>query len=133
MELKQSIPHLTLLAAFAFNRTLWNWNVEQTAWKWSFKPFNRTLWNWNMESICLRKSAKFPFNRTLWNWNNCTISSPAFGSVLLIVPYGIETRIIHFRPITYDLLIVPYGIETRQGNYYTLWTYTFNRTLWNWN
>ena len=31
---------------------------------------------------------------------------------LLIVPYGIETRVL--RPVTFDayLLIVPYGIET---------------------
>ena len=32
---------------------------------------------------------------------------------LLIVPYGIETRLVYFRILRYgSLLIVPYGIET---------------------
>ena len=75
------------------------------------------------------------------------------GSVLLIVPYGIETFIFpNFKYIFYQLLIVPYGIETlsvRMSNSgltllivpYGIETLVvrlcvrflraFNRTLWN--
>ena len=34
--------------------------------------------------------------------------------LLLIVPYGIETRLKLFLLLEYNLLIVPYGIETQK-------------------
>ena len=53
-----------------------------------------------------------PFNRTLWNWNDIGISSCLNISILLIVPYGIETN---------TFLSIGRSKEP------------FNRTLWNWN
>ena len=51
--------------------------------------------------------------------------------LLLIVPYGIETKNIRLSSLTTILLIVPYGIET-EGRYLLLDAYmSFNRTLWN--
>ena len=83
-----------------------------------------------------RYSAKLPF--------------PVF--FLLIVPYGIETVVLHIRLHLSFLLIVPYGIETAKGRrkhysecllivpygietLYSHWleclSRPFNRTLWN--
>ena len=45
--------------------------------------------------------------------------SPRF--FLLIVPYGIETRLLPGAMKRYSLLIVPYGIETKQM---MKWDYT---------
>mgnify|MGYP000413393024 FL=1 len=50
---------------------------------------------------------------------------------LLIVPYGIETRINRINYILDELLIVPYGIETDNASAYLCLLKTFNRTLWN--
>ncbi len=50
---------------------------------------------------------------------------------LLIVPYGIETKLDRFLLGLKELLIVPYGIET---SYTCRWPgrlSPFNRTLWN--
>ena len=55
-----------------------------------------------------------------------------YAGVLLIVPYGIETRLINFaRYMQPDLLIVPYGIETILRAPRVSDRFTFNRTLWN--
>ena len=51
--------------------------------------------------------------------------------LLLIVPYGIETKITTNKSNTVRLLIVPYGIETISYLQCTEQTYTFNCTLWN--
>ena len=51
--------------------------------------------------------------------------------ILLIVPYGIETRLTdHFQSMQ-QLLIVPYGIETTYCEHTIDSFYSFNRTLWN--
>ena len=52
-------------------------------------------------------------------------------NLLLIVPYGIETII---RSPSYSvtrLLIVPYGIETFESSAHDVSSKAFNRTLWN--
>ena len=41
------------------------------------------------------------------------VRAPAQVTVLLIVPYGIETSRLHSVSASQSLLIVPYGIETR--------------------
>ena len=53
------------------------------------------------------------------------------GSMLLIVPYGIETLQRNINEDTNWLLIVPYGIETKFGKRDEGCNFTFNRTLWN--
>ena len=56
------------------------------------------------------------------------------GDTLLIVPYGIETRITGKPCDNWRLLlIVPYGIETLNQSARFRYLGTFNRTLWNWN
>ena len=50
---------------------------------------------------------------------------------LLIVPYGIETNIIFCGVHFSSLLIVPYGIETYYTHYNSHEIVAFNRTLWN--
>ena len=51
--------------------------------------------------------------------------------VLLIVPYGIETRLIKVCQSYGGLLIVPYGIETASPSLHGVRGLAFNRTLWN--
>ena len=51
--------------------------------------------------------------------------------MLLIVPYGIETRLAFFGKSFYYLLIVPYGIETKYSDRTYKQKRTFNCTLWN--
>ena len=51
--------------------------------------------------------------------------------ILLIVPYGIETRESPLKKRELNLLIVPYGIETDTVGRRKLAIQTFNRTLWN--
>ena len=74
--------------------------------------FNRTLWNWNTGRMSLG-ARRLTFNRTLWNWNLFINLTLQVLSILLIVPYGIETPQM---ALPYEsaslLLIVPYGIET---------------------
>ena len=74
------------------------------------------------------------FNRTLWNWNISALILIWVHDILLIVPYGIETRCpaLIWRTTT-QLLIVPYGIETINDNGIIEKLEPFNRTLWNWN
>ena len=50
---------------------------------------------------------------------------------LLIVPYGIETRVLDFLETREWLLIVPYGIETKSVRVFLALSSPFNRTLWN--
>ncbi len=50
---------------------------------------------------------------------------------LLIVPYGIETRVVIVQELPALLLIVPYGIETLKTAVWWKRMITFNRTLWN--
>ena len=50
---------------------------------------------------------------------------------LLIVPYGIETKLIERHITVFLLLIVPYGIETAQKQVLIITQTAFNRTLWN--
>ena len=50
---------------------------------------------------------------------------------LLIVPYGIETRLLLFGSTCRILLIVPYGIETSLLIQFVKMSLSFNRTLWN--
>ena len=52
-------------------------------------------------------------------------------SILLIVPYGIETFLQTGGNRQLKLLIVPYGIETWEAWQDVDTTDTFNRTLWN--
>ena len=52
-------------------------------------------------------------------------------SVLLIVPYGIETMEKPQDTEPKRLLIVPYGIETGSGEGARTAAAAFNRTLWN--
>ena len=40
------------------------------------------------------------FNRTLWNWNNYITDDKGMNSIVLIVPYGIETADKLFSQIT---------------------------------
>ena len=55
------------------------------------------------------------FNCTLWNWNVITQTRNPVPLLILIVPYGIETRICNSIPAHYiRILIVLYGIETVQ-------------------
>ncbi len=42
----------------------------------------------------------------------------AGATILLIVPYGIETHLYYLVMLGYYLLIVPYGIETLVEYYY---------------
>ena len=53
---------------------------------------------------------------------------------LLIVPYGIEMSLDSdtLSPFA-ELLIVPYGIEMCEDHDSCLDSWSFNRTLWNWN
>ena len=51
--------------------------------------------------------------------------------ILLIVPYGIETRNNTALGIAFYLLIVPYGIETWVSDKEMTGFNAFNRTLWN--
>ena len=60
------------------------------AWSPTWSTFNRTLWNWNLIDR-IETENKMPFNRTLWNWNYLTLQKVPWNTVLLIVPYGIET------------------------------------------
>ncbi len=54
------------------------------------------------------------------------------GGTLLIVPYGIETdERIQNSTTESKLLIVPYGIETAILNNDAFHCFPFNRTLWN--
>ena len=54
------------------------------------------------------------------------------GCILLIVPYGIETKIMKSEPEAKKLLIVPYGIETPFSmTRISPAPVPFNRTLWN--
>ena len=54
------------------------------------------------------------------------------GYILLIVPYGIETKKwLKSWKISVKLLIVPYGIETHVRTQSNTGDRTFNRTLWN--
>ena len=53
------------------------------------------------------------------------------SSMLLIVPYGIETVINCIPKESVYLLIVPYGIETIHSMISFTVRYTFNCTLWN--
>ena len=77
---------------------------------------------------------KLSFNCTLWNWNRLRILSPYFLTMLLIVPYGIETKVSPILLLVLVcLLIVPYGIETRKTPRGEIELGTFNCTLWNWN
>ena len=99
---------------YAFNRTLWNWNLWIVHLILNLNSFNRTLWNWNVcwrsYPICLQLLLIVPygietsdgvtignetksFNRTLWNWNDSLICCSKLRQALLIVPYGIETLI----------------------------------------
>ena len=56
------------------------------------------------------------------------------ATVLLIVPYGIETTSNKVNLIIIlTLLIVPYGIETLYQDEPFIQDSAFNRTLWNWN
>ena len=52
-------------------------------------------------------------------------------AILLIVPYGIETKKSLLKLMLISLLIVPYGIETPLGAMNANYKVTFNRTLWN--
>ena len=52
-------------------------------------------------------------------------------ALLLIVPYGIETRVTWCLSVSQPLLIVPYGIETSTWCPITESSLAFNRTLWN--
>ena len=53
-------------------------------------------------------------------------------TILLIVPYGIETKELYDQAIAWLLLIVPYGIETKHPLCLLVTDqYPFNRTLWN--
>ena len=51
--------------------------------------------------------------------------------VLLIVPYGIETEYAKEMFDYTGLLIVPYGIETSLFHLLIMLQLSFNRTLWN--
>ena len=52
--------------------------------------------------------------------------------LLLIVPYGIETnKSVSNEPLRFPLLIVPYGIETVKHAAREQRGAAFNRTLWN--
>ena len=74
--------------------------------------FNRTLWNWNRVAFGATGPATMTFNRTLWNWNCVADGAASAPTMLLIVPYGIETLVYSLSRISLLLLIVPYGIET---------------------
>ena len=77
---------------------------------------------------------RMPFNRTIWNWNDWCVYAVQSGSILLIVPFGIETLDRGTLAAFSDyLLIVPFGIETLIWFAAPLFPYTFNRTIWNWN
>ena len=52
-------------------------------------------------------------------------------SILLIVPYGIETSQSRCQVHQARLLIVPYGIETPYQDKLIQCEIAFNRTLWN--
>ena len=154
MELKRIIFSVSSLRGFTFNRTLWNWNAptrpsppitktfNRTLWNWNFQtlarasltiPFNRTLWNWN--SLWRDQSSVIlAFNRTLWNWNSFFRNGFYIQTMLLIVPYGIETnKLATGGDSGCRLLIVPYGIETSICFSDSSIPVSFNRTLWNWN
>ena len=51
--------------------------------------------------------------------------------ILLIVPYGIETKNLTDAANSIGLLIVPYGIETPVNTAKSAIIFSFNRTLWN--
>ena len=95
----------------SFNRTLWNWNRMHRKNFVNVLTFNRTLWNWNKVSFT-SPLITITFNRTLWNWNSLFILSIKHLQLLLIVPYGIETKQVMIFLSKYN---------------------SFNRTLWNWN
>ncbi len=56
--------------------------------------FNRTRRNWNLDIIEDEQNDLLPFNRTRRNWNIERNGEPEDFSNLLIVPEGIEMRIL---------------------------------------
>ncbi len=59
------------------------------------------------------------------------IKHTIWTNILLIVPYGIETRKGSVYMPFLQLLIVPYGIETSYSLRTNVLGLAFNRTLWN--
>ena len=112
----------------AFNRTLWNWNVEVVLHLLFSSSLLIVPYGIETGQSAVRNAVKFLLIVPYGIETQCVDRLTA-GRILLIVPYGIETEesenLVKIRRV---LLIVPYGIET---NVYLL--STFNRTLWNWN
>ena len=82
----------------------------------------------------IRQHYPVSFNRTLWNWNSDGLYLRSVCCILLIVPYGIETKENGSNHSgCRQLLIVPYGIETAEMLSTKDLIFAFNRTLWNWN
>ena len=104
---------------------------------------------------CSLNGDKQGLNRTLWNWNSRVSILFSIMSYVLIVLYGIETRIgfakrlyvIEVLIVLYGIettryptkiyqdtvLIVLYGIETLMLALKSKAMQSLNRTLWNWN
>ncbi len=94
--------------------------------------FNCTLWNWN---ISIRLRVSFAHSLLIVPYGIETVANIACyqRGLLLIVPYGIETANSPCVASYHKLLIVPYGIETSSYRLISISWLTFNCTLWNWN
>ena len=114
------------------NCTLWNWNPIKRGYMWVKRCVNCTLWNWNKYDLS-SVPEDVRVNCTLWNWNIVGKYIDISPSIVLIVPYGIETcSALWTIPVNF-VLIVPYGIETIVHAELVSGNNGVNCTLWNWN
>ena len=131
--MKLSIRYSKVPICSDFNRTIWNWNVEDALstqpryyiliepfgietknleqWNNENAYFNRTIWNWNCLVRWVSKRHNLYFNRTIWNWN--ISERNYFFSVL-----DFNRTIWNWnRLVSITLILLSH----------------FNRTIWNWN
>ena len=91
------IEHLTIyiMKGLSFNRTIWNWNINEHFRVDLLDAFNRTIWNWNERKGTSLERGRETFNRTIWNWNWLSSIILCISLTLLIELYGIEMRKLH--------------------------------------